>query len=243
MSEPEGSDQEAQLLHRPTKPPAIIRVFRSLKRQRHSRKRRQTEHQRNEQTMARWTRRLGIFTIVLALVSGLTAWILYETDQTSRLRDRAFVYLGNPPITPYPPDKPIVWGVGITVHNAGNMPAHRVVIQYDCPDALMADKTVDPFRLARWKRAEIGNVIGSKNDVVLQACSIPIAIISAARWSKDAKEPEREIFYVAQVTYLDGFSDELRVTQMSRSFRFDQQGNYSLGFAGPHNCSDEDCPK
>jgi hypothetical protein len=43
--------------------------------------------------MARWTRRLGILTIVLAFIAGLTAWILYETDQTARESQRAAVFV------------------------------------------------------------------------------------------------------------------------------------------------------
>jgi hypothetical protein len=138
-------------------------------------------------------------------------------------------------------------GVGIIILNAGNMLARSIMVQYACPDAPSSDKTIDPFRLAHWERAEVGNVIGPKNNFQLQACQIPIATVAAAHWSKDAKgapkEPEREIFYVVQVTYLDGFSDEQRVTQMSRNFWFDEQNNFSLGFRGPHNCSDDDCPK
>ena len=34
--------------------------------------------------MARWTRRLGAFTIVLAFIAAITAGILYITDQTFR---------------------------------------------------------------------------------------------------------------------------------------------------------------
>jgi hypothetical protein len=199
-----------------------------------------TSHQINEKMMARWTRKVGWFTGALVIVGLLTAYILYETDQTSRLRDRAFVYFNDPPLTPYPlpPNKPIVWGVGITVVNAGNVPASRIVIQYDCPDAPKSSQIVDPFPLAKWKRAEMGNVIGPKNQFGLQACNIPIEIIEAA------KRSERDVFYIVQVTYLDGFYlGKTRVTQMSRKFGFDQWGGQSLGFVGPHNCSDDDCPK
>jgi hypothetical protein len=193
---------------------------------------------------------LTVFTAILALgtvglaVIAVLQWLTLEkTDQTSRLRDRAFIYFSDPPLTPYPPDKPIVWGAGISVLNAGNMPARRIAIQYDCPDAPMSDQITDPFPLAKWKNAEVGNVIGPKNQFSLLACNIPIATVKAAKWSEDGKQPVRQIFYVAQVKYLDGFDlDEPRITQMSRKLIFDQQGNYSLGFTGPHNCSDDDCP-
>ena len=80
--------------------------------------------------------------VVTALATAMIAWATYElatiseaqrkildqTDQTSRLRDRAFVYFFDPTITPYPPEKPTVWGIGINVENAGNMPARYVSI-------------------------------------------------------------------------------------------------------------------
>jgi hypothetical protein len=51
------------------------------------------EHQKNESMMARWTRTLGIFTIVLALLSAITAVILYQTDQTTRQSQIATIYI------------------------------------------------------------------------------------------------------------------------------------------------------
>jgi hypothetical protein len=204
----------------------------------------ETSRTKLKEPLTVFTAILALGTVALAIIAVLQWRTLEKTDQTSRLRDRAFVYFNNPPLTPYPPDKSIVWGVGITVLNAGNMPARSIVIQYDCPDAPRSDQTIDPFPLAKWKRAEIGNVIGPKNQFVLQACNIPIAIVQAAQWSEAGKQPEREIFYVVKVTYLDGFDlDESRFTQMSRKFIFDEQGNHSLGFTGPHNCADDDCPK
>ena len=81
--------------------PITIRIFRALKRQYHHArgygKKGETEHQRNEKTMARWTRRLGLFTIILAFIAAITAGILYITDQTLRktllIGQRAFVHL------------------------------------------------------------------------------------------------------------------------------------------------------
>jgi len=196
------------------------------------------EHQTNERMMARWTRVLGIFTIVLVFISALTAWILYKTDETSRLRDRAFIYFGDPPVTPYPADNPIVWGVGVTVSNAGNMPGRRVTIRYACPDASRSEHVSDPFSLVKWNDVEVGSVVGPKQGFSLQGCNVSIDKIN------DAKKGFRDVFYVSEVKYIDGFDlKTLRVTQVSRIFRFDQWGGQSVGFAGPHNCSDEDCPK
>jgi hypothetical protein len=79
----------------PPRKSVIIRILRTLKRQYHHAKRYgtngETEHQRNERIMARWTRLLGILTFVLAFIAGLTAWILHETDHNFRIAQRAFV--------------------------------------------------------------------------------------------------------------------------------------------------------
>lgn len=175
-------------------------------------------------------------TIELANVSDGQRQILEQTDQTSRLRDRAFVYFFDPTIIPYPPDKPTVWGIGINVENAGNMPARRVTLRYACVDAPQLQKVLDPFPMARWVNAEIPNVIGPKRGVSTQSCNIPIGTIEAA------KKSELDVFILMEIKYLDGFvADRNRVTQMTRVLRFDGHSQ-SLGFAGLHNCSDDDCP-
>ena len=189
--------------------------------------------------------------VVTALATAMIAWATYElatiseaqrkildqTDQTSRLRDRAFVYFFDPTITPYPPEKPTVWGIGINVENAGNMPARRVTVRYACVDAPRSQHVVDPFPMRKWINAEVPSVIGPKRGVSIQSCNIPIGTIEAA------KKSEIDVFVLMETKYLDGFvADRDRVTQMTRVLRFDQYGGHSLGFAGPHNCSDDDCP-
>lgn len=199
----------------------------------------ETEHQRNERIIAQWTRRLGWFTAVLAATSVLTVYILYETDQTSRLRDRAFIYFDDPLVTPYPPNSPIICGIGIIVTNAGNMPARRLTIRFACPDAPFSDDVPDTFRLAtQWKTAQIGSVIGPKEGATLQGCEVPIDVIN------EAKNSLRHVFYLVEAKYLNGFDlSTPQVTQMSRVFSFDQWGGQSLGFTSSRNCSDADCPK
>ncbi|MBI4182881.1 MAG: hypothetical protein HY521_02650 [Proteobacteria bacterium] len=175
-------------------------------------------------------------TIELANVSNGQRKILEQTDQTSRLRDRAFVYFFNPTIIPYPPERPTVWGIGINVENAGNMPARRVTLRYDCVDAPRSQHVLDPFPMAKWKNAEAPNVIGPKRHVSTQSCNIPVGTIEAA------KRSEIDVFILMETKYLDGFvANRERVTQMTRVLRFDGY-SHSLGFAGPHNCSDDDCP-
>jgi hypothetical protein len=180
---------------------------------------------------------LAAFTFCLVIVGILQWCILRQTDQTSRLRDRAFIYFLNPTFFPYPPDKPIVWGISINLQNAGNMPARRISIRYGYTISEASANIVDPFPLATWADASVPNVIGPKQSFSLQGCEFPISIIEAAQKS------EKNIFILMEAKYIDGFElDRLRVTQMSRSLRFDAHGGFSLGFAGPHNCTDDDCP-
>jgi hypothetical protein len=116
----------------------------------------ETPHQKHERIIAGWTRILGIVTI-LSLV------MLYRTDETSRLRDRAFVYFGDPQSRPYPDANPIIWAFSIKFRNAGNMPASRVAVRVACPDAPFIDDVSDSFRLAAdWITAQIASVIGPK---------------------------------------------------------------------------------
>jgi hypothetical protein len=205
----------------------------------------QREHMENERVIARWTRILGRFTVVLAivsglalLISGLTAWVLYTTDQTSRLRDRAFIYFGNPHITPYPNTNPTIWAFDINVANAGNMPARQVTIRFG-PDAPFADEVSDTFRLvSQWKTAASASVIGAKQEVTLQGCEVLLEIIT------DAQNFHRHIFYLLEAQYLDGFNfSSTRTTQMSRGLGFDKAGGLSWNFSSLHNCSDDDCSK
>lgn len=176
-------------------------------------------------------------TIELTTVSEGQRKILERTDQTSRLRDRAFIYFFDPTITPYPPEKPTVWGIGVNVENAGNMPARRVTVRYACVDAPRSQHVVDPFPMRNWINAEVPSVIGPKRGVSIQSCNIPMGKIEAA------KTFEIDVFILMETKYLDGFvADRDRVTRMTRVLRFDQYGGHSLGFAGPHNCTDDDCP-
>ena len=195
-----------------------------------------------EKKLVSWFKRpttewiLAIATVFIGAMAALQWQTLERTDQTSRLRDRAFVYFLNPTIIPYPPDKPIVWGIAINMENAGNMPARRISIRYAWTYSQKSENLVDPFPLAKWSDAQVPNVMGPKQHFFLQAGEIPIKII------EEAKKSIIDVFILMEAKYIDGFElDKYRVTQMSRSLRFDAHGGQSLGFAGPHNCTDDDC--
>ena len=189
--------------------------------------------------MARWTRNLGGFTFLLVVISVPTAIILYRTDQTSRLRDRAFVYFGDPQRRPYPDANPIIWAFSIKFSNAGNMPASRVVVRVACPNAPFANEVSDSFRLATdWTTAQIASVIGPKQEAEVQGCEVEIEKIN------EAKNHHLRVFYLVEAKYFDAFDlHTTRVTQMSRALAFDRWGGYSVGFTSSHNCTDDDCPK
>jgi len=179
---------------------------------------------------------LAIFTCALVIVAILQCIILKKTDDTSRLRDRAFVYFLNPTIIPYPSNKPIVWGITINAENVGNMPARRLTVRHAWTYAPKSDNLINPFPSAKWSDTQVPNVMGPKQSFSLQGGEIPINIIEKAQKS------EGDVYIMLEAEYIDGFDiDKSRVTQMSRILRFDKYGGMSLGFADSHNCTDDDC--
>jgi len=179
---------------------------------------------------------LAAFTFFLVIVGCFQGWILWKTDQTSRLRDRAFIYFGDPNLFLYPSHNPINLGIGLTVHNAGNMPARNVLIRHAYISRKL-NTVSDPFGLVRWSITEAPKVIGPKQALQLQAGAIPLGIIESAR------KMETDVFLVWEAEYTDGFElDKHRITRMSRVVRFDKYGGQSLGI-GPSNCTDDDCER
>jgi hypothetical protein len=78
---------------KPNREAVIIRIFRAFKRQSVRQttrpKKGETDHQRNERMMAGWTRRVGIFTIVLAGVAVIGAVISYYQWRALHSTDEA----------------------------------------------------------------------------------------------------------------------------------------------------------
>jgi hypothetical protein len=88
VNEPESQTEKPAERQPPTpaRPGVIIRVFRALKRYENRRRRNAKEyaaqHPIYERMMARWTRRVGLFTGALVLVSLITAGIFkYQLDE------------------------------------------------------------------------------------------------------------------------------------------------------------------
>lgn len=179
---------------------------------------------------------IWICTIAIVFIGYLQLITMNKTDQTTRLRDRAYVYFSNPAIIPYPRNNPIVWGVSGNVENAGNMPAKNILIKYSIVITKQSEGVSEPFPLANWSNANVPKVIGAKQRLTFQGGEIPINSVNEARKFNE------NIFILMEATYTDGFDQKIkRITQMSRSLRFDQFGGHSLGFADSHNCTDEDC--
>jgi len=78
-SEPERQSEKTQERKPPPKRPAIIRIFRALKRHEDSRRHRhKKEASETDVAMARWTRRVGLFTLALVVVGVVTGGIFWR---------------------------------------------------------------------------------------------------------------------------------------------------------------------
>lgn len=155
ISTTNGNGAEPQKRN-PPRPSVIVRVFRYLKRRnnrRHQAEKKQTDRQRNELVMARWTRRVGIFTIVIAVISGISAWIFYgqqnimqgQLDEMGKQRLmtiaqlRADLKQESPQITPIrsdekpaqPGDSVVAWAVSPQWINSGETDARGYIGWFD----------------------------------------------------------------------------------------------------------------
>ncbi len=175
--------------------------------------------QSNNKTSSDW--RIIVFTGVLAIVAVLQFFamvfqycVMNKQDSTARLRDRAYVYFGNPTVISYPPNKPEVGGINIIAENVGNMPARIISIRCGWIGSPASTIISDPFPLVKWSDVNAPKFIGPKQSLALQGGGISIDIIGQAQKS------EVNIFISMEVKYLDGFDlNKVRVTQMSRSWR------------------------
>ncbi len=191
-----------------------------------------------EPAIDRYTRWLVFATITSVIVAAITAYILFKTDETTRLRDRAFVYFtpGDVLAVPYPVNHPDALALArFSVMNAGNMPARKVKIKIAC----VTSRTPlwDTFKGAHWYPIPAQNVVGPKQVLSYQGCGFPISEFL------EAEQAQRHLYFLVEAEYLDGFElDKARKTQMSLVFQFDKHGGRSLGMTPSRNCTDEDCP-
>jgi hypothetical protein len=225
----------------PPRKPFIIRILRTLKRQYHHAKRYgkkgETEHQKNERIMARWTRLLGILTFVLAVIASLTAWILYETDQNFRIAQRAFVGPKGSPVhtvlPPLPGQKVGTSRLSPRWENTGNTPTRDLHFYTLC--------NLRSLIFPPWPPARPLRLLVPKQDDFGSPCDLtPQEVTKIANGSE---------FYVMAIRaeYRDVFSKIRRVTEACwRVNIVADTPDYihaSFDSCPIHNCADEDCEK
>lgn len=161
-----------------------------------------------------------------------------KTDQTARITNRAFVYFEDVTLIGYPPTNAVTLAATAKVTNSGNTPARRVKLVSSCPPRGEGKRQIDPYNLEPLK-AEFTppTFLGPKQNFVFVVCEMPLSTMRELRNGI-------ERFIVIEATYVDAFDhDKVRTTRMTRFITTDDHGGMRLGFAGRHNCSDDDCPK
>jgi hypothetical protein len=146
--EPESETNKGQERNPPPRARArvIVRILRALKRYETSRRRRRetetSQHQVNERMMARWTRRVGLFTAALVVVGGVTAAILWQqlgaTHDEFEATHRPWIYAsaelaGDLTIR----SNGAIFQTKFTFHNTGKTPAIHIKMHID---ALSVDR-------------------------------------------------------------------------------------------------------
>lgn len=176
-------------------------------------------------------------TLIICYIAYLQWQTAEKSDQTTRLRDRAFINFSNPTLKVFPKYNPPRMTINITAQNTGNVPAKNVLIDYDCLIVEKSKDISDPFKIAKFRKARIPQFMGPKQIVGFAAMDVE----RDAFMDRMLKEGIK-VYVVVKTEYLDGFDpDHKRTTQMSRQFHFDAAKLHSFSFAGSHNCIDDDC--
>ena len=182
---------------------------------------------------------LAVTTVIIAFIAFFQLCAIEKTDQTSRLRDRAYVYFFTPSFIPYPSeDNPTEWIFKIVIHNSGNMPAQSLNIRYAVIDS-PTPTDIAPIAQAKWIQANTPKTFGPKQDFLFQLFDAKIIMIDEFRKMK--KSGSMGKFILVEATYFDGFSPEQRVTKMSARLNIDTTGAHSFSFTHNYNCTDNDC--
>jgi hypothetical protein len=165
---------------------------------------------------------------------------LSAANRTNQGINRSFIYFDGVSGGFYP-SPPTVFAVTTNIINSGLTPARNVKIKFDCKRRMPDQKpTLDPFYLAKWDQFQFDppTFIGPRqiiNSAIV--CELPVNVFDQVRQGA-------EWFILAEAAYYDVFDPHvLRITRMTKQIRADQSGGGRFGFAGRHNCADEDCPK
>lgn len=199
----------------------------------------------NETDTNLWIMRATIVLAIVAFFQLITMFFQYKimdkTDETSRLRDRAFVYFSTPTFTPYPSkESPKEYIFKIIARNTGNMPAKNIDIRY----AAIYNKTktdIAPIKQAEWVKVNTPKALGPKEDFLFQL--FKAKEIYPDEFGEMKKNNSTFKFILAKITYFDGFSNEQRVTKMGVRLNVDGSGATSFTYTENHNCTDNDCQK
>ncbi len=204
-------------------------------------------HKKKPETDAnKWARKLTQWTAVVAIVGIATVIVLYRTDETARLRDRAFVYFTSFTFTPVigPNGRATAWRITPFWLNSGNTPAKFVDVETWCP----IETNPNPvYRYDKLIGNGNGRSIGPKQTIQGIICQITSTALSTERDGV-------KLFLTARASYRDVFDPEYeRVTEYCAQITGlsgdlsdpNNRSTYLLTDSGPdcklHNCSDDEC--
>lgn len=225
-----------------------------------------------ERIISVWTIVVGIFTGLLFVATGVSAYFLYSTDQaihkTLLIGQRAFVHLERidfavtdnwvtyvetaPNITLWnaPKNMGKMIRSNFSLTNSGNTPAKSLLIMLHCELVGAGKKVDEPFNLMKWDGSKVvRRSIGAKQTIVLsvESCDFKNSDILL-----NAQMGIVPVFLVGFLTYEDWiepgkqhrtqFAHRLIVNDYGRDNKFTGM-SVSTEPLGTHNCTDEDCPK
>jgi hypothetical protein len=206
----------------------------------------ETEHRINERMMARWTRRLGLFTLIVAIIAGITAYILYETDQTVRIVQRAFLSVKGTWWRPSPlSNNPTEWRGLPEWENSGATPIKSGVFTLACAFVPGKDSIIDPYALKRLSAiamSRISLIIGAKQTKFGGQCDIPVEVLS------NAQQGKQTVYVISEAKYLDIFGERHITRHCEYVYRINgdvRTGDRNIEVSGipcvRHNCTDQEC--
>lgn len=187
-----------------------------------------------------WACVVAVFTYKLWVVNERLTDIANKADETTRLRDRAYLYFDSPKMVAYPPANFTHFGFSNILRNMGNMPARNVRLRTSLVFADARKDVAEPYSLLRSTEnfQENSFVLGPKQEVPFQCGDISI------QEYRRVLNKQLNIYLISEVAYTDGFDSILEHrTQATQWLNIDKAGGYSFTGLGKHNCADNDCPK
>jgi hypothetical protein len=205
----------------------------------------ESPHQRNERLTASWTRRVGQLTCVMAIIAALTAWILWRTDETSRIANRAYVFISDVRLAPVNDGGKLMWAVIPVWENGGNTSTRDLKTYINFAGILEKDLPAFFSRCDFENSSPIpGMVLGPKQASTASYMEKPPEVFSQFQ-----NHGMKKLYLWGYAKYREQFSNEERITR----FCFDVQrivGKpedgasalkilYAMCRAG--NCADDQC--